>query len=437
VKLAPLESRCDEASVVGAYRPDRYVMVFRDQQPPPIVFVHEYIHYLQNLTTVHGVKSFLATQQLLALFSRTMLSDGTSLGSPALTDEQRREVARYGQLRHSAEGETGPADDQRVYSEVVALAGNKATFALKRIGHFSQGQTDVVIGGRAIKESVAHLVEVRVAELTGIPAPLVPEFPYSILTRLFRFVVGRDADPPMVIAALGTLALLTVAPNRGIIEILEDYKSVTDGGAGLTPFDAVVAISVKVLQLELRASVPIIVGNDLPSIVHMHRRRNSATAIEFLCSESSRALNMRLEDPLFDLRPLFQDDADAAMRGLLALFGLIEPCDMLLGSSAVGTLRRGLVGADGLDMTQHLLSFSAQQEFMMMHEGADGQFLPTASITGGACPFLGACTHPTTKEHPDNCAKAPWKNFKMAKDGCWFTNGMIATMGESKLTRVE
>ncbi|MCU1277066.1 MAG: hypothetical protein JWM53_612, partial [bacterium] len=191
-----------------------------------------------------------------------------------------------------------------------------------------------------------------------------------------------------------------------------------------------------VVTRELRVSVPVIVDNDLPSIVSMHKKRNSATAIEFLCAESKRALALRLEDPLFDLRPLFQDDPDAAMRGLLALFGLIEPCDMLLGAGAVGTLRRGSPDEAGFDMAQHMLSFSAQQEFMLMHIGADGQFLPTASIAE-ACPYQGPCTHPTAQEHPENCAKSPWRNFTMAKHGCWFTNGVIATMGESKLTKAE
>jgi len=43
------------------------------------VFVHEY--YLQNISTLHGLKSFEITQQLVPLFTATMNADGTSEGS--------------------------------------------------------------------------------------------------------------------------------------------------------------------------------------------------------------------------------------------------------------------------------------------------------------------------------------------------------------------
>jgi hypothetical protein len=70
-----------EASIRGSYHPDRYFIEMNvDPANNTGTYIHEYWHYLQNISTLHGIKSFLVTQQLLARFSCTMRRDGTSAG---------------------------------------------------------------------------------------------------------------------------------------------------------------------------------------------------------------------------------------------------------------------------------------------------------------------------------------------------------------------
>jgi hypothetical protein len=99
-----------DASTVGLYTPDRYFMVIMkagaDGGPDPLVFVHEYWHYLQNISTLHGLKSFEVTQQLVPLFSATMNADGTSRGSDGLSDAQKERIVRFLTYRATLDGES-------------------------------------------------------------------------------------------------------------------------------------------------------------------------------------------------------------------------------------------------------------------------------------------------------------------------------------------
>src|SRR4051794_3268904 len=55
------------------------------------VLIHEYWHYLQNLTTIAGFISFVLQQDFVSSFSSTVspAGDGTSLGTDALGDDIR------------------------------------------------------------------------------------------------------------------------------------------------------------------------------------------------------------------------------------------------------------------------------------------------------------------------------------------------------------
>jgi len=76
------------------------------------VFIHEYWHYLQNVTTVSGFKCFAFTQHLLPPFSKSLLSagDGTSAGSTVLSLEERAKMATLLALWRDLDGHEGPSD---------------------------------------------------------------------------------------------------------------------------------------------------------------------------------------------------------------------------------------------------------------------------------------------------------------------------------------
>src|SRR5438309_1293150 len=93
----------DRLAELGSYTPHEFCIEMSAEHPlvdakqsriHPIpaetlsTFVHEYIHYLQNVSTVSGFAGYHATQQLLALFSATVDKTGRSAGSGRLDQEQ-------------------------------------------------------------------------------------------------------------------------------------------------------------------------------------------------------------------------------------------------------------------------------------------------------------------------------------------------------------
>src|ERR1019366_2446807 len=87
-----------------------------------VVFGHEYIHYLDNVSTVAGAMSFLLSQQLLAALSSTMAPDGTSRGSaPAsktLQDGLRQRLELSDFIEGSFDPSPEPTEDVRDFDVV-------------------------------------------------------------------------------------------------------------------------------------------------------------------------------------------------------------------------------------------------------------------------------------------------------------------------------
>lgn len=75
-------------------------------------FEHEYWHFLQNVTTVAGYRLFAFSQQLVALFSRTLNEDGSSRGSETLQPEERRLLGELCAMRDAHDGDVGPELDR-------------------------------------------------------------------------------------------------------------------------------------------------------------------------------------------------------------------------------------------------------------------------------------------------------------------------------------
>src|SRR5690242_20263499 len=98
------------SNILGEYAPDRFMIslgpnaAFVDRStlaPLPLdatcvsVLFHEYLHYLQNITTPAGYHSFRRALEVWRLFRETVGPGGTSAGSASLTSERAEWVAQY------------------------------------------------------------------------------------------------------------------------------------------------------------------------------------------------------------------------------------------------------------------------------------------------------------------------------------------------------
>ncbi len=243
--------------VVGSYAPNRFLIVLEegaallteaasglqlDRAHAP-TFEHEYWHFLQNVTTLAGFKSFAFSQQFLPLFSRTLAPDGSSKGSLALTDAEREDLQVLLKLLDAFEGDVGPEDEPDDVVVIQAgtmdagltLRGRTApseVAKLRLLLRFQTGeerQIEMRLGSCAIEESVAAIVEHEVADALGIPPDPLPEFPYRVVQRVVEYAVGHSVAR-RIQAALGTLSLMSVHPGPALLRVTQSYRAALDSG---------------------------------------------------------------------------------------------------------------------------------------------------------------------------------------------------------------
>jgi hypothetical protein len=241
----------------------------------------------------------------------------------------------------------------------------------------------------------------------------------------------------LAVAALGTLALLTNDPAKTFCRATIAYR-MRARPTGAIDESCLRAIADEFAVPDLRDALAVVRIADLPSIKSIHvTHGTSEKAVAFVVDETQRALERRALDPLFDIHNLllFAPDADPIMSLIDMMKADFLPCDMEFAGH-VRSFYPGTEDEFGLDLSQYLRSFQAQQEFMMVHVNATGDGFTPSSTVSTPCSFHRCCTHPNRTEHPDHCALAPWRQYKAASAGCWYVNGVAATIGPHTISKI-
>jgi hypothetical protein len=429
------------------------------------VLVHEYWHYLQNLTTVSGFISLVLQQDIAAAFSETLAvtGDGASVGSAATggtVPARVRELtaildARAGDLTVSTidEDDVESFRITGVHEEDYALTRNGQPVPLRKVvldidaemsdGSHETGQ--MVFGEICVEEGVAYLVDRMVAgDGTGTIGPEnAPPFPYWVLRELA--LTGCSVDLSGIeIASLGTLSLLTPDPAGIFLQLRDDYAARRSSGRTMAEgLDDVW----QNLRPDVEAVVRLIVDHELPGLLAMHRGRGlTESAFEWLTSQYAAILDRRLQDPLFDLRPFAHNRLDRG--GLNHLLRTMLPCDVIIEQAGdLHQVERDVLVTFGMPgLTTHgyrlsdiLRTLEAQRHFVLSHLGQD-DVRPSAEVEHdqaaapeedvSPCPFYSACGLELRQIHSEICFRRPWRIYDPARAAnCWYGAAVACTLG--------
>jgi hypothetical protein len=420
-------------------------------------FAHEYFHYLQNVSTVSGFAGYHATQQLLALFSATIDKSGRSLGSVRLAADKKRRLAQIQTYLALLEGEGGP--------EGVVLRSVKRVAAKRRELSFGQGvarlskvtltceienkfgvreDRRLLLGLYMIEEGLAFEIDRIVAGIDGRPVDLdaAPSFPYLVLRMLGEHLAAGIERRDLI--ACGVLALLTNDPARAIVEELRDLGRRRAQGASRQEALAAVENATREARVE---SIKTIV-KDLDGLRKMHAKRGAAAAAMVRVAEIfGDLLQRRLEDPLWDIRPLVGDEINQA--ALTTLLAAVEPCLVLqrlpddAGVPDDGDrpehdlmLAFGKPGAATREMTERAVPVLQCQVHYVAAHLSEEKFIAShdVKLEGAACPFYRSCTLQLRRDHPVTCKRAPWEIYESSGENtCWYGAGVAGTIGTVKL----
>jgi hypothetical protein len=436
------------------------------------VLIHEYWHYLQNLTTVAGFMSLLLQQDFARAFSETLVAagDGTSVGSDAVGGHLPDQVEELTAILDAREGgltvpniDEGEVESFRVtgvHEDDYTLTRNGQPVPLRRVvldveAEMSDGSTQtghLLFGQACVEEGVAYLVD-RMVAANGVGAAAAensPPFPYWVLRELA--LTGSPVDLTAIeIASLGTLSLLTPDPAGNFLALRDDYAGARAAGRSIR--EALGGVWQQ-LRPGVEQFVGVIVQHELPGLRAMHRGRGlMESAAEWLARQYTTALEQRLRDPLFDLEPFAHNRLDRA--ALSRLLRTVLPCDVILGRTGdPHAVERDLIvafgvpglTANGYGLSDILRTLESQVNFVLSHLGADS-FLPSADVEQDRmtlpddevppCPFYSACGLQLRRDNAATCFRRPWRIFDAGRGAnCWYGTAVACTLGPVRVNNV-
>ena len=429
------------------------------------VFGHEYFHYLQNISTVSGFAGYHATQQLLAIFSKTIDRSGRSRGSVALEDDDQRRVAEIVDYLDAVEGEGAPEaiDDPdevaslvsvrepELHQRVLPMGGGDVTLSelvvtcSVRMVDGAQRDVDYRLGILAIEEGMAFEIDRILAGVDGavVDQDAAPPFPYFALRRLAEHLNPGGVERAAVIAC-AVLALLANDAARALHDGLRDLGQRRQRGEPLQ--DALRAVE-EALRPHREGCIRTIL-QDIEGLKAMHAGRGlSDTAMARAGQLFGTLLTRRLRDPFWDVRPFSRNDVDNGQ--LTRLLRTAEPClviqrnpddqtqpadadrplhDWLLASGAGGDEEKAFA-RNALPVLQ------CQVHYVRAHLEGD-VLVPSGQVPedDATCPFYRACSLQLRRDHPDVCKRSPWRILEQSPDEtCWYGAAVAGTLGEVKL----
>ncbi|MFO0757035.1 MAG: hypothetical protein U0359_11125 [Byssovorax sp.] len=421
-------------------------------------FFHEYFHYLQNISTVSGFAGYHATQQLLALFSRTIDKSGLSQGSARLdaTGKQRlHQIASYLDLLEGDEGpervvlESVKGVDQR--SRELPFGNGVARLSevtLRCEVETNQGvrqEVNLRLGLYAIEEGLAFEIDRIVAGIDGqaVDHDAAPAFPYLVLRHLGEHLAPGIERRDLI--ACGLLSLLCNDPARAIVDGLRDFGQRRSQSASRDDALAAVELALR----EARVDNIKLILEDIKGLKKMHASRGiAASAMDRVGELFSVLLSRGLEDPFWDVRPFLSDNLD--QNTLTQLLHTVDPCiviqrlhnneedindsdrpehDLMLAFGTPGQATR--------EVTKRAIPvLQCQVHYVSVHLASD-EFIPSDKVGGtpeAACPFYSSCTLQLRRDHAEVCKGSPWEIYALSqKETCWYGAAVAGTLGTVKL----
>lgn len=415
-------------------------------------FFHEWIHYLHNISTLHGVSAFLNQVALWSVFRFTLRQDGTSVGSKRLPPShwvpmrQNLEFLSKTRAPRPVSAMLGPDDRPfsitSVTEEKLRVADTAAEITVLRCnGEVPQLEGDankvtVEIGAHEVLESIAFLLESELLTqlerrqssakestqaLARAPANIVP---YRLLEALGRFLAPQLGTREVLLCGIASLQSSDpVGQLANTFAVTNQMASQGKDVVGELRKEAAhhLALHASWLQSELSG-----IDKALPL------DEPFARSVKHTVSLIRSNFDKRRQDPFFELQII--DDVVKAFGDMDAVMKAHGGCCIIQqrpgDDDQVGRdlMYDVMLGPPDASLEHGLRMMHAGFRYIALHATADSA-LPTGEIPLGKskrCPFYSICDDPLRQSSPDVCASQPWASFVLKKDGesCWYSEAV-------------
>ena len=188
------------------------------------VFMHEYIHFIQDFTTAAGCRRIYVYGEYIRQCVRQITEGPRQFHVPIAIPKYENNVLPNFDLLDRVEGDNGKmtvvAIDriETMDEEVVDRDGRRIRF--KSVVVWTKGDNPISFGTYSVKESMAYLVE----QLCSTRYAKSPDFPYNMARLVADYVVGKNILDDITLLALCDVSLLTSNPGLSFYELVKLIK---------------------------------------------------------------------------------------------------------------------------------------------------------------------------------------------------------------------
>lgn len=229
--MEPLRKEC------GSYMPgffrmklefpfnDSRLVLYNLPRQDQASFFHEYIHFLQDITTFWGLNNAYVYSEYIHWACNTIYKQSKGeIHLPIKNKYDNSNVASNKWVVEQTIGDYEERDNLFIinYEKKDVYPSFKSSYLkkLKKILLTIQGGRKIEFGARAIMESMAYIIEHRISP--GGKAP--KEYPYCSAEYLARKIYATFADDDLRLIALCDMSLMFNEPGKIFVETIEDYK---------------------------------------------------------------------------------------------------------------------------------------------------------------------------------------------------------------------
>lgn len=193
------------------------------------LFVHEYIHYIQNIGTPWGIRSALLEYiRISEVLQQLIDKDEIKIVyAPDYSEEyqSRHEIWKLGEGQDTFGDFVGKEIDLskeiEIRCERVDIQGNEYNKILLKL-HLSDGsETEIRLGAKIIRESMAYMCQCLFDEHYTLQNPI----PYKIIECLCASKYKNIAGDKKKIIAICYIALFGIRPAELLVEYLSKANS--------------------------------------------------------------------------------------------------------------------------------------------------------------------------------------------------------------------
>lgn len=188
---------------------------------------HEYIHFLQDFTTIYGLGGiYVHSEYLHSVVNRIYNVPTKEFKVPFVINDNNDNVLLNKQIAALTLGDTSECITFEI-SDIVSgsdpLIKNPYLESVPNEIIISKNGDMWVFGAMAIMESMAYIME-RCASPKGYVSS--PEFPYMAAEKVANFIAPGFSDDPLMVLALCDMSLMSSNPGACFLRVM---RGVRDG----------------------------------------------------------------------------------------------------------------------------------------------------------------------------------------------------------------